>query len=103
MHNRIFTQEMQEEHIETTTVKYDNGTEWVLEFYLQSLKTPEGDNLYGVKINRSTLEGVLAESNETFAATENIDEALTMIRAFSRGKVLPISLPHMVDDWVLQV
>jgi len=93
---------LQDERIETTTVTFDNGTEWTLDFYLQSLKGLGGDNFYGIKISRSTLEGVLTESDETFAATENKDEALVMIKAFAKGKVLPISLLEIVDDWEWQ-
>ena len=89
--------ELQEDLIETTTVVFDDGTEWILDFYLQFVD--DTANLYGVKINRRTMDGVLIESDETFAATENRDDAIAMIKAFAKGKVLPMSLLYMVDDW----
>jgi len=94
-------QGQQEEHIETTTVEFDNGTEWVLDFYIKSIETPDGDNFYGIKVNRSTPEGVLTESDEAFT-TENKNEALAMAKALAKGKVLPITLLEIVDDWMWQ-
>jgi len=99
---RQLLQNLQEEHIETTTVEYDNGTEWILDFYLQSLEAVDGDNLYGVKIHRSTTGGLFIESDETFTTIDNRDEALAMVKNFAKGKVLPISLFEVVEDWEWQ-
>ena len=88
---------LKEEIIETTTIEFDNGSTWALEFILQSAE--EDISLFGVKINRLTLDGELVESDETFATTEKKEEALAMLKAFAKGKVLPMSLLYMVDDW----
>jgi len=98
MHKQLL-QGLQEELVETTMVEFDNGTEWVLDFYIQSLEVFDENSFYGIKINLSTLDGVLTESDETFAITENKNEALSMIKTFAKGKVLPISLLEIVDDW----
>lgn len=98
MHKQL----LQEEHIETTTVAYDDGTEWVLDFYLQSFECPGGGDVYGIKVSRSTVDGVLTESDKTFAITESRAEALSMVKSFAKGKVLPISLIEVVDDWEWQ-
>jgi len=101
MHKQLL-QGLQEELIETTMVEFDNGTEWVLDFYIQSLEVLEGSSFYGIKINLSTTDGVLTESDETFAITEDKKEALAMVKTFAKGKVLPISLLEIVDDWQWQ-
>ena len=95
MYNKLLNK-VQEELIESTTVEFDNGTQWVLDFFLQFLDNETG--IYGVKICMSTLDGVLMESDETFVS-ESKEEALAMLTAFAEGKVLPMSLLYVVDDW----
>jgi len=88
---------LREEHIANATIQQDDGAEWQLDYYLQIYDGTE--TLYGLRVNKSTLEGVLVDSEETFATTDNKDEALAMAEAFARGTVPPSVLLEMVDEW----
>ena len=96
---RRFMQDMQQECIASNRLELETGQKWLLHYYLQSVETRGDNTLYGIKVEKSTLDGVLVESEETFATTESRDEALAMIEAFSRGTVPPSVLLEMVDDW----
>ena len=96
---RRFSQDMQQECIAFGKLEQEDGQKWLLEYYLQTVKTPEDGTLYGIKVEKSTLDGVLTESEETFAITDNRDEIMLMINAFARGTVPPCVLLEMVDDW----
>ena len=90
---------LHEEHVANETIRYDDGTEWLLGYYLQTFECPGGETLYGLKVDKSTPDGVLVESEETFATTDNKDEALAMVEAFARGTVPPSVLLELVDEW----
>ncbi|MDR0271977.1 MAG: hypothetical protein LBI27_01475, partial [Clostridiales bacterium] len=44
---------------------------FILDYYLQSFGGENGEKFYGLRIDKSTPEGVLEEREETFAITEN--------------------------------
>ena len=91
--------EVQQEIIASSTIQQDNGKEWLLDYYLQTYDGLEGEKLYGMRVDKSTPEGVLVDSEETFATTNNRRDALAMVDAFARGTVPPSVLLEMVDEW----
>ena len=94
---------LQEEMIASNTIQQDDGREWLLDYYLQTYECLSNERLYGMKVNKNTLEGVLVETEETFATTDNRSDALTMVNAFARGTVSPCVLLEMVDEWESEV
>ena len=97
LNNMQIERVLRKEHVASATIQQDDGTIWQLNYYLQIYDGVEP--LYGLRIDKCTLEGVLADSEETFATTDNKDEALAMVEAFAKGTVTPSVLLEMVDDW----
>lgn len=89
---------LKEESISKVKIVQDDGTEWLLEYFLQTCKRPGEDVFYGLKVEKSTTDGVLVEREETFV-TESYDEAVAMVTAFAKGTVPPRVLFEMVDEW----
>ena len=77
----------------------EDGNNWILNYYLQSYDGEDGEKYYGLRIDKSTPEGVLEESEDTLAITESREEILIMAKAFARGCVPPVTLLEMTDDW----
>ncbi|MCL2373523.1 MAG: DUF6514 family protein [Defluviitaleaceae bacterium] len=90
---------MREQHLQGAVIENDEGQKWLLDYYVQTYEGLGGMELYGLKINKSTLDGVLIETEETFATSETYEEALAMAEAFARGTVPPVVLLEMVDEW----
>ena len=90
--------ELQEERIAHTTIQQEDGTEWLLEYYLQTRHRPEESTIYGIRVDKSTLDGVLIDREGTFVS-ECRDSVLAMVTAFAKGTVPPSVLYEMVDDW----
>ncbi|MCL2225746.1 MAG: DUF6514 family protein [Defluviitaleaceae bacterium] len=99
MNTRMFNEEL----VATSDYQQESGNKWVLEYYLQIFEGESGESLYGLRVDKSTPEGVLHESEETFAITECREEALVMAMAFSRGSVPPVTLLEMSDDWLSEL
>jgi len=90
---------LQEEHLTRATIVTDKGDKWLLDYYIQTYEGRGGHEIYGLKINKSTPDGVLIESEETFATTETYAEVVAMAKAFAKGTVPPVVLLEMVDEW----
>jgi len=83
--------------IAKATIRTDDGEEWVLEYFLQT----KGDSseFFGLRVDKSTPDGVLVERSETAAISKCRDTVMTMINAFSKGSVPPSVLPEMTEEW----
>lgn len=89
--------ELPDELITSATIQQENGKKWLLEYYLTTCSTPSG-NIFGIRVDKSTLDGVLVERDST-STTESQDEALAMIYTFAKGTVPPSTLIEMTDEW----
>ena len=88
------------ERITELTIKQENGDTWVLTYYLTRYPGSEGEDLFGLQVNKCFPDGRLAESEETGAITDTRAQALEVVNAFAAGTVPPCTLLEMVDDWV---
>ncbi|MCL1877451.1 MAG: DUF6514 family protein [Defluviitaleaceae bacterium] len=77
----------------------DNGELWVLSYFVQFFFNDDGDEYYGLRVEKSTPEGVLIESEETPGISECRDETFAVARAFAEGTVTPVTLIEMTDEW----
>lgn len=83
----------------STVMQQDNGSEWVLEYYIQTYDSADYGNVYGIKVDKCTMDGQVVESEETFGTTDKKHHALEMVNAFHKGVVPPSVLLEMVDEW----
>ena len=83
----------------TTQIVTDNGTTWTLEYYLQTYENSYGKQLYGIKVDKLDLYGIVAESSETYAITESHSVAASILSYLACGTVPPCVLLEMVDEW----
>ena len=72
---------------------------WVLDYYVQTYQSSNGSELYGIKVDKLDDEGVIAESSETFAITDDRNKAMSMLSFLAKGSVPPCVLLEMVDEW----
>jgi len=77
----------------------DCGTEWILEYFLQEYESEESNKVFGVRVNKSTPDGVLVETEETPAISDVREEVLAMAKAFAKGTVPPVTLLEIADEW----
>ena len=82
------------------TVQLENGTQWVLEYYIQTLATHDNGEIYALRVDKVSTNGNLIEREETYGLTDSKKEALTMARAFAAGTVPPCVLMEMADEWL---
>jgi hypothetical protein len=85
--------------ITEVTIQHENGTQWILVYYLQVLPSQIDGELYALRVDKLTRDGVLLEKAETYALTNSRKEALRMVKAFAKGTVPPSVLLEMADDW----
>ena len=88
-----------DEWITKAELRNEDGDTWVLNYYLQSFAGENSQTAYGLRIDKSTPDGVLCEREETLAITENLEELQIMAKAFAKGSVPPVTLLEMADDW----
>lgn len=77
----------------------DEKVKWILDYYVQSYQSSNGSELYGIKVDKLDEEGIIAESSETFAITDDKDKAMSMLSFLAKGSVPPCVLLEMVDEW----
>ena len=93
---------LNEEWLFSAEITTDDNELWVLDYLLQVFEGENGDS-FGLRINKSTPSGVLYETEETLAITENRDDILIMAKAFAKGSVPPVTLLELADEWVSEV
>ena len=87
-----------QEWIAKADICQDNGQRWVLEYYLQACNGQEGEDLFGLRVDKCYEDGQLAERCETPAVTDSRVQALSLINAFARGTVTPCTLLELTND-----
>jgi len=85
------------ERITEVTIQ-QNNVQWVLVYYLQAIHTHEGD-VYALRVDKLSRDGVLLEKAETYGLTDSKKEALHMAMAFAKGTVPPCVLLEMADEY----
>jgi negative regulator of sigma E activity len=87
------------ERITEVTVQHENGTQWVFVYYLQIIHSKVEGDLYALRVDKLSRDGILLERAETYALTDSRQEALTMVNAFAKGTVPPSVLNEVADEW----
>jgi len=79
----------------------DGKVTWLLEYYLQTYPNPsnDGKGRFGIKIIRNNPDGTHDKTAETFAITDDFDEAMAMAKHFSKKAIRPHILCDMVEEW----
>ena len=91
---------LHDEWIAKAEIHTENGENWILDYFIQVFESVDDDTkVYGVRVDKSTPEGVLNEREETMAITESHEEALQIANAFAKGCVPPVVLLEMADEW----
>ena len=85
------------ENVARATICTDDGMEWVLEYFLQNKGDDSG--LLGLRVDKSTPDGVLVERCETAGLTPCRDTIMKMVDAFAKGTVPPSVLMEMTAEW----
>jgi len=73
----------------------------LLKYYLKTYPNLDSDSKgrFGIKVARTKLDGTSEREAETFAVTDNHEEAMAMISHFSKGAVCHYTLNDMVEEW----
>jgi len=74
-----------------------------LEYAVRCIVGPEGETLYGLRVDKRSLAGVLIEREETPGLTGSMDEATVLAETFAAGTVPPCVLLEMVADYYVPV
>ena len=85
--------------ISKATISPDNEKKSILEYSLRCITGSEGENLYGLRVDKRCLNGKLLQREETPALTNMLSEATALAEAFTTGTVPPCVLLEMVDEW----
>lgn len=95
------TQEQSTERITEVTIQHQNGDQWILVYYLRAINTQEGD-VYALRVDKLSRDGILLEKAETFGLTASKKEAMHMAMAFAKGTVPPCVLLEVADEYIMQ-
>ena len=85
--------------IAKSTVQLESGELMSLEYFLRCFTGPEGEALYGLRVDMRRPDGQLVERQETEPLTGSIEEATVLAEAFAAGTVMPYVLLEMVEEW----
>ena len=82
--------------IERADLQDEYGSKWELKYYVQS-HAGEKEKTYGIKVERCGKDGMISE--ETFGVTASYEEAASWVRKMANGKVTPLTLHDVVDNF----
>ncbi|MCL2405974.1 MAG: DUF6514 family protein [Defluviitaleaceae bacterium] len=85
--------------IAKATVQPDEGGQLALEYFLRCYTGPEGEALYGMRIDMRNPSGNLIEREETKALSGSKEDITVLVEAFAEGTVMPCTLHEMVEEW----
>lgn len=80
------------------TVCTDDGDLLSLEYFIRSFTTPNGEALYGMRIDKRYPSGGLIEREETRALSCSIADVAALVEAFAAGTVMPCVLHEMIEE-----
>jgi len=81
------------------TIHPEGGELAALEYFLRCFTGPEGEILYGLRVDKRHPGGDLIEREETEALTGSLHEVTVLAEAFAAGTVTPCVLLEMVEEW----
>lgn len=93
------TQTERGELVADEKIRLESGETWVLSYYVPVFSGEDGEEIFGLRVEKKSPEGDLLESEETPPLTADRDEIFAMARAFARGSVPPVTLLEMADEW----
>lgn len=73
----------------------------VLKYSIRLATGQEGEDLFGLRVDKYDNNGIVIESNETQAFTGSIKKAISLAEDFAAGTVTPCVLDEMIDEWLL--
>ena len=85
--------------IAKATIHPEGSQPMTLEYYLRCYTGPEGEDLYGMRIDMRHIGGDLAEREETAALSGCVEDVTVLVNAFAEGTVTPCVLHEMVEEW----
>jgi len=85
--------------IRKATIQPDESELLTLEYHVCLLTGPEGEVLYGLRVDKRCQRNNLIEREETPALTGSMAEAKALAEKFADGTVPPCVLLEMVDEW----
>ena len=77
----------------------DESLPRALEYYIYQKAGLGGRPLYGLRVDKRSLDGELLEREETPSITSSLEEVMALANAFATGTVPPCVLLEMVDEW----
>jgi len=80
------------------TIQPDDGDLLALDYYLRLYTGPEGETLYGIRLDMRYPGGDLIEREETEGLSSCMEDITILAEAFARGAVVPYVLHEMVED-----
>jgi len=81
------------------TIHPEGGELMELEYFLRSYTGPEGETLYGMRVDMRHPGGDLIEREETQALSGSMADVAELVEAFAAGTVPPCVLHEMVTEW----
>ncbi|MCL2204256.1 MAG: DUF6514 family protein [Defluviitaleaceae bacterium] len=91
------------EQICEVTIRHEDGTEWVLVYYVQVISSRDDGELYALRVDKLATDGKVLEREQTCALTDSRLEAVEMAKAFAKGTVPPSVLVEMADEWITEL
>ena len=70
----------------------------ILEYSLRCITGPQGEDFYGLRVDKRSQDGTLLEREETPAFTSSLSEATALANTFAVGTVPPCVLLEMLDE-----
>ena len=88
-----------DEYLREAFIEGEEQEKWLLKYYLRVYLVNEGEEMYGLRVDKFDENGALIETEATSAVTESHKTAQSLVDAFARGTVPPCVLMEMVDEW----
>ena len=85
--------------IAKATIQPEDGGQLLLDYALRCVTGPEGETLYGLRVDKRFPNGVLVEREETPGLTGSLEEASNLAEIFAAGTVPPCVLLEMVAEY----
>lgn len=95
---------MKNEVFETKELTADNGKVYSLNYNLISIdivdENYKNSTAYGIEIEKF-LDQQLKEKDFIYAISNNKQKVISLLKILSEGKVTPMSLVNVVDDYIV--
>ena len=70
-----------------------------LEYYLHHSLSPDNEDQYGLRVDKTNHAGSVTDSAETPAFTNSLSKAINLAERFAAGTVMPCVLQELTDEW----